>query len=360
MKDNFCVIMAGGIGSRFWPLSKTSKPKQFLDIMGVGRTFLQLTCDRLKPICPEENFFIVTNEIYKDLVLEQIPFLSDEQVLLEPVRRNTAPCIAYANCEIRKRNKNAKMIVAPADHLILKQDEFLRVLKNGLDFASKNDALLTIGIRPSRPDTGYGYIRKSSQKEGLSGYDEIYKVDRFTEKPNLELAKSFCESGDYLWNSGIFVWSLSSIDNAIEKYMNDVFRLFSSLASGKPDRESIGRVYAASPNISIDYGVMEKAPNVYVHDADFAWSDLGTWGSLYENMHKDGTANAVASGDAMLYDTRNCVVNVPPKKLVLIQGLDGYIVVDSGESLMICKKDEEQRIKQFVGDIQSRKGSNFV
>lgn len=348
--------MAGGVGSRFWPLSKSTKPKQFLDIMGVGKTFIQLTYERMKSICPDENFLIVTNKIYKGLVLEQLPMLKEDQVLLEPMRRNTAPCIAYANYEIQKRCKNANIIVSPADHVILDQEEFVRVIKSGLDIVSKRDVLLTLGIKPCRPDTGYGYI----QMEKDSSEKELFKVRTFTEKPNLEVAKFFFESGEFFWNSGIFLWSLNSINKAFEEHLPEVFNLFNNREADVSEGDFVDKTYSACPNISIDYGVMEKAKNVYVYKSDFGWSDLGTWGSLYENSRKDDQGNALICKDALIYESKNCIVNIPGEKLLVAQGLDGFIIVDSGESLLICKKEEEQRIRQFVNDIQLKKGEKYI
>jgi mannose-1-phosphate guanylyltransferase len=350
--------MAGGVGSRFWPLSKSDKPKQFIDILGIGKTFLQLTFERLNKICPSENFYIVTNKAYKDIVLEQLPMLSDDQILLEPKRRNTAPCIEFANYKIATRCSNANIIVCPSDHLILKEDEFIRVVNEGISFIENKDALLTLGIKPSRPDTGYGYIQIDKNKS--ENNSEINKVKTFTEKPNIDLAKFFFESGEFFWNSGIFIWSLSSIDKAFSKYLPEVSQLFKNRKSFKSEDEFIDKTYSECPNISIDYGVMEKADNVFVYKADFGWSDLGTWGSLYDNTEKDENKNALIGDSILLYETQNCVFNIPSNKVVVAQGLDGYIVVDSGESLLICKKEEEQRIRQFVNDIQIKKGESFV
>jgi mannose-1-phosphate guanylyltransferase len=355
MNNNFCVIMAGGIGSRFWPLSKTSCPKQFLDILGTGKTLLRQTFERFLPLCPHENFYIVTNKIYKEIVLEQLPEIDESQVLCEPLRRNTAPCIMYANYVISKRNPNARIVVAPSDHLILKEQEFTRIISEGFDFVSNDDVLLTLGIQPSRPDTGYGYIQVNEKNN-----NPINKVKTFTEKPNLEMAKFFYESGDFFWNSGIFIWSLTSINKAFQEYLPEVYNLFNSENTCKTEEEFIDLTYSNSPNISIDYGIMEKANNVHVYKSEFGWSDLGTWGSLYENANKDTSNNALI-GDAIIqYDTKDCMVNAPKDKLVVLQGLEDYIVIDSGESLLICKKEEEQKIRQFVNDIQSKYGDKYI
>jgi len=349
--------MAGGVGSRFWPLSKTEKPKQFIDILGIGKTFLQLTYERLNKICPTENFYIVTNKAYKNIVLDQLPMLSEDQVLLEPKRRNTAPCIEFANYKISKRNQKATIIVCPSDHLILKEEEFIRVIREGITFVEKENALLTLGIKPSRPDTGYGYIQIDKKESNNS---EIDKVKTFTEKPNIELAKFFYESGEFFWNSGIFIWTLESIDEAFKKHLPEISQLFKNRNSFSSEEEFIDKTYSVCPNVSIDYGIMEKAENVYVYKADFGWSDLGTWGSLYENTNKDEDQNAIIGENILLYESKNCIINNPLNKIIVAQGLEGYIIVDSGESLLICKKDEEQRIRQFVNDIQIKKGDSYI
>ncbi|MGF7140319.1 mannose-1-phosphate guanylyltransferase [Roseimarinus sediminis] len=362
MKDNFCVIMAGGIGSRFWPLSKSSRPKQFLDILGTGETLIQQTYRRLLKICPVENFLIVTNLDYKELVMEQLPDLDEEQVLCEPMRRNTAPCIAYASHKIMKKNPEANIIVAPSDHLITKEDDFIKHLSNGLNFIAQHDALLTLGIRPSRPETGYGYIQINGNVK-FDGVENLHKVKTFTEKPDLKMAKVFMESGEFFWNSGIFLWSLKSIMKAFDNYLPDVNELFAKGARYYySDEESafLNKTYSECRNISIDYGVMEKAQNVYVLCADFGWSDLGTWGSLWDNSEKDEAQNAVNAANVKLYDTNNCIVNITDDKLVVIQGLDGYIVAQSDNTLMICKKEEEQQIRQIVNDVKISKGDEYV
>lgn len=355
MENNYCVIMAGGIGSRFWPQSKTDYPKQFLDILGTGRSLIRQTFERFLKICPQENFYIVTNKSYKDLVLQQIPELKPEQVLCEPLRRNTAPCIMYSNYEIGKRNKNARIIVAPSDHLILKEEEFIGIIKNGLDFVENDDVLLTLGIQPSRPDTGYGYIQVDNKGDGV-----INKVKTFTEKPDIEMAKFFLESGEFFWNSGIFLWSLASINKAFKEYLPDVYDLFSEEHDIVDEDVFINTTYSNSPNISIDYGVMEKANNVYVYKSDFGWSDLGTWGSLYDTASKDGAGNALIGSHVLQYNTNNCIVSAAKDKLVVVQGLDDFIVIDSGESLLICKKSEEQQIRKFVNDIKIKFGDKYV
>ncbi|MCF8371711.1 MAG: mannose-1-phosphate guanylyltransferase [Bacteroidales bacterium] len=358
--NNFCVIMAGGIGSRFWPLSKTSKPKQFLDILGTGKTLLRQTFERFSSICPTNNVYVVTSEDYYQLVKDQLPELRDYQILLEPQRCNTAPCIAYANYKILQENPNANIVVAPSDHLILREEEFIRVIGEGLKFVSENEALLTLGIKPGRPETGYGYIQK---KEGSTKYPEIKKVKTFTEKPNIEMAKVFFESGEFFWNSGIFLWSLNSIMKSFQQHLPDVNELFDQGIGlyGKPEeKEFILKTYKTCRKISIDYGLMEKADNVYVLTADFGWSDLGTWGSLYEHSHKDEDRNVVIGKNILHYDSKNCMVNVSGKKLVVVQGLNDYIVVESEDKILIIRKQDEQKIKDIVNDIQANIGDHYL
>ena len=362
-KNNYCVIMAGGIGSRFWPLTRNAKPKQFLDILGIGKTLLQQTFDRFRTICPIENIFIVTNKNYSDLICEQIPDIKKDNLLLEPLRRNTAPCIAYANYRILKENKDANIIVAPSDHLILNEPEFIRVINQAIEFIQKNDALLTLGIKPNRAETGYGYIQINNTKHEDLRNIGITKVKTFTEKPDIEMAKIFFESGEFFWNSGIFIWSLSSINRAFEKYLTEVDDLFKmGIEKYKTDEEQdyIDKTYSECKNISLDYGIMEKAKNVYVLCADFGWSDLGTWGSLDENGKQDINQNTIIGKNILSYDTQNCIINIPDGKLAVIQGLENYIVVESEDVLLICKKEDEQRIRQFVNDVKVNKGEDFI
>jgi mannose-1-phosphate guanylyltransferase len=350
---NYCVIMAGGIGSRFWPLSTADRPKQFIDILGIGKTLLQLTFERFNRIMPAENVFVVTSEKYKDLVMSQLPQLTESQVLLEPLRRNTAPCIAYATYKILSICPTAKIVVSPSDHLILKEDLFLNEIDKGLQFAGEKEVLVTLGIQPSRPETGYGYIQVNEKME-FNLFDNLYKVKTFTEKPDRAMAQVFLDTGEFYWNSGIFVWSASAIQRAFEKYLPDVNALFESgrkLLNTADECFFINKTYSECPNISIDYGIMEKADNVYVLTADFGWSDLGTWGSLYENHPHDQKGNAVSGSKIFLYDTEGCIVNLPPDKIAVIQGLEDYIVVESQKILLICKKDDEQQIRQFVADV---------
>jgi len=351
--------MAGGVGSRFWPLSKQKSPKQFLDILGIGKTMIQMAFERFSSICPAENYYIVTNEQYKDLVLEQLPQLKPEQILLEPIMRNTAPCIAYANFKIRQRNKDAHIIVSPADHLITNETEFLNVVEKGLDYINNTDKLLTLGLRPNRPETGYGYIQVENNEVDLG----IYKVKTFTEKPNLDLAKVFVKSGDFFWNSGIFIWSLSAIDKAFKTFLPDVDNLFAQGEDNSnevSEKDFIAKTYPKCQNISIDYGILEKSDQVFVFCADFGWSDLGTWGSLYDRSEKDQVGNAIQGANVMLYNSENCLINVPSEKLVVVQGMNNYIIVDSKDTLLICKKENEQDIKTFLGDIKILKKKKFI
>ena len=381
-ENNYCVIMAGGVGSRFWPFSRNKKPKQFLDFFGTGRSLLQMTIDRFRPIVPIENILIVTNVLYRDLVLEQIPDLKAEQVLCEPARRNTAPCIAYAAARIKAmeakgERRKARIVVAPSDHLILQEDTFRQTIQQGFDFIDKNDALLTLGMKPTRPETGYGYIqmgevareashsledaREASYSLEARGND-ICKVKAFTEKPNLELAKVFLESGDFLWNSGIFIWSLDSILNAFHAYLPEMANKFAEgeKVMGTADEDAfIQQIFPTCPSISIDYGVMEKAKNVHVIPSDFGWSDLGTWGSLYELSDKDENENVTLHSDATYYDSHGNIVTLPEGHLAVVQGLEDCIVAESDGVLLICKRDAEQQIRQFFMDAEVKFEGKF-
>lgn len=360
--NNYCIIMAGGIGSRFWPLSTTTKPKQFLDILGTGRSFIQQTFDRFVQIIPAENIYVVTNESYAEITQEQLPALKPDQILTEPAMRNTAPCIAYATYKIMSKNPEANFVVAPSDHLITKEEIFLNVISRGLEYTTYNEALLTIGIKPSRPETGYGYIQADNKGEIEIG--SIQKVKTFTEKPNLELAKVFLESGEFFWNSGIFMWKGSAITTAMESFLPETAENFASCNDvyyTEKEKEKVNATYISCKSISIDYGIMEKANNVSVLCSEpVGWSDLGTWGSLYENLDLDKNKNAQSQSDVILYDCKNNIVNLPEGKIAVIQGLDNYIVAQTDKILLICKKEEEQRIKQFVTDVKIEKGEEFV
>ena len=352
-KNNYAVIMAGGIGSRFWPMSKVTFPKQFLDILGTGETLIQQTFNRLQRVCPKENILIVTNKNYKDLCLEQLPNVIETNILCEPAMRNTAPCVAYAAFKIQSMNENANMIIAASDHIILKEDEFVRVANDCLEVVAKNDILLTLGITPSRPDTGYGYIQFTTEK--LDNHQRIRKVKTFTEKPNQELALNFLDSGDFLWNSGMFVWSAKSITLAFRKQLRDMYDVFEQgkqFYNTSKETEFIDRIFPGCKNISLDYGIMEKSENVYVYPTDLGWSDLGTWGSLYAHLNLDENRNAVQGNKVMLYDSTDNIIKVPNDKVVVMQGMNGYIVVENEGTLLICKKENEQQIKQFVTDLK--------
>jgi mannose-1-phosphate guanylyltransferase len=362
-KNYYCVIMAGGIGSRFWPLSKTERPKQFLDILGTGRTLLQQTFDRFRKIMPAGQIFVVSNLEYKEIIQEQLPELPVENILLEPHRRNTAPCIDYANFRIFKENREAKIVVAPSDHLIIKEEEFLRSVKQGLEFVSDNDALLTLGIVPSRPETGYGYIQSIEKK--VKGYESLAlrKVKTFTEKPDLALARIFLESGDFYWNAGIFFWSLETIMSSFEMYLPEIHSMFREgleIFGTKAEADFINETYGNCRNISIDYGIMEKAENVFVLISEFGWSDLGTWGSLYEQLQKDEYQNTVSGNHVFLYESSGTLVNVQDHMLVVLQGLQDYIVVQNENIILVCKREDEQKIKQYVTDIKTEIGEDLV
>lgn len=359
-KDTYCVIMAGGVGSRFWPLSKNHTPKQFLDILGMGKSLIRQTFERFSPICPIENYIIVTNSEYRDLVLKEIPEISESQILSEPFRRNTGPCIAYANSYIRSKTDDATIVVTPADHLIINENEFVNAIKKGVNYASNNEVLLTLGIKPHKPETGYGYIQIG---EEIKGENKINQVKTFTEKPNLELATIFFESGEFLWNSGIFIWQLSSIDKAFDNLLPDVQKLFRKLdvkIGTDEEKSSLNKTYTECKNISIDYGILEKADNVVVQTTDFGWSDLGTWTSLYEYSAQDKNSNSIVNGRALLYDTKDSIIRLPDGKIAVIQGLENYIVVDSGKELLICPKSNEQQIRQFTTDVSTEYGDEFI
>ncbi|MCL3780147.1 mannose-1-phosphate guanylyltransferase [Prolixibacteraceae bacterium JC049] len=361
MDNTYCVIMAGGIGSRFWPMSRTSRPKQFLDILGTGKSLIRETYERFLPLCKPENILVVTSESYKDQVLEHIPEMDESQVLAEPLRRNTAPCIAYACSKIYKKDKNAVVVIAPSDHLITKSEEFIRQLENGVDFARNNPILLTMGIEPHRPETGYGYIQVNGKKD-WKGMDNLHKVKTFTEKPDLKMAQIFMESGEFFWNSGIFIWSAKTILENFNEHLPEIGLLFEK---GKkqlntPDEKAfILKTYRECQNISIDYGIMEKASNVYVMTVDIGWSDLGTWGSLYENLSKDQSQNTVTGKQVVIYDSENCIVNMPDDKVAILQGLNDYIVVERDNTLLVCKKENEQEIRTYVNDLKMKQGKKF-
>ncbi|MEM6263957.1 MAG: mannose-1-phosphate guanylyltransferase [Bacteroidota bacterium] len=359
-KNHYVIIMAGGVGTRFWPMSRKTFPKQFHDILGTGRTLIQETFDRFHSFIPAENIYVVTNDRYFDLVKEQLPKLSDNQVLLEPMGRDTAPCVAYACFKINKINPNASFVVSPADHLIEKRDVFEHNIKLGLSAVESQDIIMTLGITPTRPDTGYGYIQYI-EDETDNGY---YKVKTFTEKPNLEVAKSFIESGDFLWNGGIFLFSGKTILGAFHENLPETAELFAGISSDyytDGEQAAVNQAYSTCKPISIDYGIMEKAPNVFTIPSDFGWSDLGTWGSVYENSEHDDLGNALQGNHILHYKSSGNIVQVKdPNKVVVLDGLENFIVIDTGDALLVCKKDDEQFIKKIVGDLKSRYEEQFI
>lgn len=358
-KHHYVAIMAGGIGSRFWPMSRTDFPKQFLDILGTGKTLIQHTFDRYSKVVPAKNIFIVTAQEYVHLVKKQLPDVADSNIISEPSRKNTAACIAYIAFKLYKQDPKALMIAAPSDNLIIDYEEFVKTAKKALEFVDHINALVTIGVKPTYPNTGYGYI----QHETIEAAPNVYKVKTFTEKPNLDLAKTFMASGDFLWNAGIFTWKVKNILAAIEAHLPEMYEVFAGEKehfNTKGEAEAIERIYPQCTNISIDFGVMEKADNVFVIPATFSWSDLGTWNSAWDNMEKDYFGNAVTGNKVMAIDARNCMVHVPNNKLVLLQGLDEFIIVDTRDVLMICKKDREQEIREYVAEVKRNMGDKYL
>lgn len=357
--NNYVAILAGGIGSRFWPVSRTECPKQFLDILNVGKTLIQSTYERFADFIPAKNIYVITSHQYKDLVQEQLPELDPENIVCEPSRKNTAPCIAYISYKLQQLNPQCNLICAPADHLILDNISFVKVCIEALGFTDKNNALITLGIKPYQPKTGYGYI----QYDEHSVSDNINKVKTFTEKPDIELAKTFIASGDFLWNAGIFVFQTKSIIEAFEKYLPEIHEIFNGArdAMNTPfEKNAVELIYPLCVNISIDYGILEKADNVYVIPSTFGWSDLGTWGSAYENIEKDYMENAVAGKNVILFDSMKNVIHSTSEKLLLIQGLEDYIVVDTDDVLLICKKENEQNIKEYLSEVKRNIGEKFL
>ena len=358
MNNNYCVIMGGGIGTRFWPFSRETRPKQFLDFFGMGKSLLQMTVDRFARLIPIENIYIVTNENYADLIKEQLPLLKDNQILLEPDRRNTAPCIAYASYHIKSKNPHANIVVSPSDHLILKEDKFIQDVAKGLEFVKNNKTLVTLGIIPSRPDVNYGYIQSSEAKMG-----EFSKVKTFTEKPDIELANIFLESGEFFWNSGMFFWNVETIIEAIRKYLPAIAERFDNqihLLGTAEEKTFIEENYPYFQNISIDFGVMEKADNVCMLCVDFGWADIGTWGSIFD-IAKDESNSAVLNKKALLYEAENNIIVLDNKdKLAVVQGLSNYIIVESGNVLLICRKEDESKIKHYMADVQRKFGKQYI
>lgn len=357
-KDNYVVIMAGGIGSRFWPQSRVAMPKQFLDVLNIGRTLIQSTYDRFEAILPAENIFVITSTEYFGMVTEQLTNLLPENLLLEPERKNTAPCIGYACYKIGKLNPNANIVIAPSDHIILGDAKFENIIQKSFDFVSSNSSLVTIGIKPTKPATGYGYIQYIESDTHL-----FKKVKTFTEKPNLELAKTFVQSGDFLWNAGIFVWNVKSFFESFEKNLPEMGELFRSIwddLNTLKESTIIDNVYSRFNNISIDYGLMEKADDVYVIPADFQWSDLGTWSSIYENLEKDYLGNATTSNLVKIYDSSNNLIVSPKNKLVIVEGMTGKCIIDTPDALMILSLEKEQDVKSFTADLKRDKLEKYL
>lgn len=355
MNNNlYVVLMAGGVGTRFWPYSRNSRPKQFLDVLGTGKTLLQSTYERFLPLCPQENIFIVIHEEHEKLTKEQIAGISADQLLTEPMRKNTAPCIAYACHKIARLNKEAVVVVSPADHLILNEEDFQATIRKAAEQAKSQDKLITLGIKPSRPETGYGYIQYLESKNPLK------KVKTFTEKPELSLAKKFVESGDFVWNAGIFIWGVQAILKSFARHLPEMADVFDELAPKlytNEEKAGIEAAYAQCKSISIDYAIMEKADNVYVWLSNFAWSDLGSWASLHELSPKDDHNNAVTA-DALLYDTRNSVIKSEAGKLIVVQGLNGYLVGAFDNVVIVCEKDKEELFRRFVNDLKAKSNGN--
>lgn len=350
--NNHLVIMAGGVGSRFWPMSTEDKPKQFIDVLGVGRSLLQLTFDRFKGICPPENVWVLTNHKYADLVHEQLPEVPVGNILREPCRRNTAPCIAYVSWRIKNADVNANIVVTPSDHIVTDTEEFRRVIMQGLNFTAETDAIVTLGMRPNRPETGYGYIQADLRSPSARN-KEIFRVDQFREKPDLATAQKYIQQNNFYWNAGIFIWSATTIINAFRIYEPSLAKIFDGIRSklGTQEEQSvIDTRYPECESISVDYAIMEKAEEIFVFPSDFGWSDLGTWGSLLMQSHRDIYGNAIIGENISLYDTKNCIIHTTDNKKTVVQGLDGYIVAEKDGKLLICKLSEEQRIKQFSGE----------
>ncbi len=351
-RNNHLVIMAGGVGSRFWPMSTAEYPKQFIDVLGVGKSLLQLTMERFADICPASNVWVVTNKKYASIVKEQLPGVPDGNILCEPCRRNTAPCIAYVSWKIKSKDPKANIVVSPSDHIVTNTSEFARTIKKCLAFTGETDSIVTLGIKPTRPDTGYGYIQADLSSSSLRNKD-VFRVDSFREKPDLETAKQYIQKKNYFWNSGIFLWNISTITNAFRIYAPSLANIFETLLpiyGTDKEQEAIDKCFPDCENISIDYAIMEKAEEIFVCPSDFGWSDLGTWGALLGHTQKDLYGNGCIGNNVSLFDTHNCIIHTAQERKVVIQGLDGYIVAENNGTLLICKLSEEQRIKQFSGE----------
>ncbi len=358
--NNYCIIMAGGVGSRFWPMSTPQKPKQFLDVLGIGKSLIQMTYDRLLLTAPKENIYILTNTNYASIVKEQLPDLTFDQILTEPKRKNTAPCIAYAAAKIMAKNADATLIISPSDHLIVRENRFTEIISAAINRANEEDRLVTLGIQPTRPDTGYGYIEFSKANEIKAG--EVTNVIQFREKPDLETAIEFVESGNFYWNSGIFVWKAKTILDALLNFQPALHNLFAGNLSAyntENEQEYVNNCFELCEDISIDFAVMENAKNTDVVLADFDWSDLGTWGSLNSHLTKDENNNSIVGKNAYLFNSTNCLVNIPQDKLVLLDGLNDYIIVESENMLMILKSENEQELKKYLKHIENKSPEFF-
>ncbi|MCM1376855.1 MAG: mannose-1-phosphate guanylyltransferase [Clostridium sp.] len=356
----YCVIMCGGVGSRFWPFSRTNMPKQFLDFFGTGRSLLQMTLDRILPVVPAERIVIVTNRQYRDIIREQLPQISESNILLEPARRNTSPCVCWAAHHIYALDPEASIVTLPSDHLILKEEAFHKALIQGFEFVESTPSLLSLGIQPTYPNTGYGYIQKGKPVEGFPG---IMKVKTFTEKPDLEMAKVFLSSGEFFWNAGIFLWSAKSILDAYSQLAPETAAVFDkdiSVFGSARENEFVDEIYATAPSISVDYDIMERADNVYVETADLGWSDLGTWKALYETSPHNEDGNVTQNCRLIAHDCHNTMFAVGGKKLIVAAGLDDYIVADNGNALLIYPIAEEQKIRTIVNEVKTRFGEEFV
>lgn len=344
--------MAGGIGSRFWPMSSAQLPKQFIDVLGCGRTLIQLTVDRFKGICLPENVWVVTSANYAEIVKEQLPEVPEDHILLEPCRRNTAPCIAYVSWKIKAKNPKANIVVTPSDHIVMDVREFGRVVTSAMNFTAESDAIVTLGMKATRPETGYGYIEVDLTMACPSN-KEIYRVDAFKEKPNLATAERYLQRNNYFWNAGIFIWNVNTIVNALRVYQPSMAEIFERMLPyyyTDEEQAVVNELFPTCENISVDYAIMEKADEIYVFPASFGWSDLGTWGSLHENSEKDAHNNVCIGSNIKLYESRNCVVHTTQEKKVVVQGLDGYIVAEKNNTLLVCRLSEEQRIKEFSAE----------
>ena len=350
MNKNHLIIMAGGVGSRFWPMSTPEKPKQFIDVLGIGKSLIQLTVERFETVIPIENVWIVTSEKYKSIVREQLPEIPECQILMEPCMRNTAPCIEYVSRKIYAKYPEANLVFSPADHIVLDVNTFRDVIKNSLEFTENREVILTLGMMPTRPETGYGYIKSQEVYKSISQQDSIHKVEAFKEKPNLETAKAYLAEGGYYWNAGIFIWNAKMVVNTIAKLVPNLASVFDKVEPyfcTEKEQEVINEYFPTCQNISIDYAVMEKSEDVYVYPANFGWSDLGTWGSLYTHLQQDENNNAVVGQNVNLVDCKNCVVHTPTERKVVIQGLDNFIIAESDNTLLICQKEQEQHIKEW-------------